>query len=245
MKYYVVYKGLKTGIYKSFEEIKGFVIGYKGAKYKSFNTLAEAEEYLKNGPKTEDTKNIEPKINITKNIEPNITKNDKNILKNKIDNYLTKLNDDNNLYIYTDGSVVGNGKKDAKGGYGVFYSDINIAPISKIMTQKLITTPLSELFAIIDGLTNLGPQMHTGSQIYLYTDSEYCYKSLTKWYKQWEKNNWKTKTNTLVKNIEEIKQAYILIKKYNVNLVHINSHTGKTDLHSLGNDIADLLAKCY
>ena len=39
--------------------------------------------------------------------------------------------------------------------------------------------------------------------------------------------------------------AYELCKANNVTLHHINSHTGKQDLHSIGNEIADMLTKCY
>ena len=38
------------------------------------------------------------------------------------------------------------------------------------------------------------------------TDSEYCYKGATKWYKGWVKKNWKTATGTKVKNDDLWKQ---------------------------------------
>jgi len=43
-KYYVVWQGLKPGIYESWDECKKQVIGYEGAKYKSFTSKQEAEE---------------------------------------------------------------------------------------------------------------------------------------------------------------------------------------------------------
>ncbi len=45
-KYYAVKKGLKTGIFRTWEECKASVSGYSGASYKSFQTKAEAEAYL-------------------------------------------------------------------------------------------------------------------------------------------------------------------------------------------------------
>ena len=45
-KYYAVKKGLKTGIFRTWEECKANVSGYSGASYKSFKTKAEAEAYL-------------------------------------------------------------------------------------------------------------------------------------------------------------------------------------------------------
>ena len=41
-KYYVVWRGAQPGIYTSWEACQQQVIGYTGAKYKSFNTEAEA-----------------------------------------------------------------------------------------------------------------------------------------------------------------------------------------------------------
>ena len=48
-KCYAVKKGLKTGIFRTWEECKANVSGYSGASYKSFKTKAEAEAYLGTG----------------------------------------------------------------------------------------------------------------------------------------------------------------------------------------------------
>jgi ribonuclease HI len=49
-KYYVVWKGRRTGIFKTWEECSAQVTGFIGARYKSFNTLSEAEKAFKGGP---------------------------------------------------------------------------------------------------------------------------------------------------------------------------------------------------
>lgn len=46
MKYYAVKKGLKTGIFDSWEETKEYVLNYNGAIYKSFSTKEDALNYL-------------------------------------------------------------------------------------------------------------------------------------------------------------------------------------------------------
>lgn len=48
-KYYVVWQGKETGIFTTWEECKAQVHGQVGAKYKSFKTLAEAEEAFSMG----------------------------------------------------------------------------------------------------------------------------------------------------------------------------------------------------
>lgn len=54
-KYYVVWSGRKTGIFNSWEACKEQVHGVKGARYKSFKSLKEAEEAFAEGsaPKRE------------------------------------------------------------------------------------------------------------------------------------------------------------------------------------------------
>ncbi len=56
--FYVVKKGKNIGIYKSWDECKINVIGFKGAEYKGFYTIEEANEYLNSG-NNEDVKQIE------------------------------------------------------------------------------------------------------------------------------------------------------------------------------------------
>ena len=46
MKFYAVIKGRKIGIFTSWEETKGYVSGYPGAKYKSFPDINSAKKYL-------------------------------------------------------------------------------------------------------------------------------------------------------------------------------------------------------
>lgn len=48
-KYYVVWKGRRTGIFTSWEECEKQVKGYAGAEYKAFGTLKEAESAFKSG----------------------------------------------------------------------------------------------------------------------------------------------------------------------------------------------------
>lgn len=46
MKYYAIKKGVKNGIFTSWDECKEYVQKYNGAIFKSFSTLEEAKDYL-------------------------------------------------------------------------------------------------------------------------------------------------------------------------------------------------------
>ena len=56
-KFYAVKNGKKTGIFSTWDECKEQVFGFKGAIYKSFKTLSEAEAFL--GGNKEKIANIE------------------------------------------------------------------------------------------------------------------------------------------------------------------------------------------
>lgn len=47
-KFYVIWKGKKTGVFTSWDEVKRLISGVPGAKYKSFPSLAEAEHAFRN-----------------------------------------------------------------------------------------------------------------------------------------------------------------------------------------------------
>lgn len=48
VKYYVVWKGKKTGVFTSWDEVKRLIQGVPGAKYKSFPDRAQAEKAFQN-----------------------------------------------------------------------------------------------------------------------------------------------------------------------------------------------------
>ena len=72
-KFYAVKKGLKPGIYNTWEECKIQVIKFPGAIYKSFKTLSEATEFMK-----EKNNNNNKNYNNDNNKNSNNNKNDKN-----------------------------------------------------------------------------------------------------------------------------------------------------------------------
>ncbi|MCC5921456.1 MAG: ribonuclease H family protein [Cyclobacteriaceae bacterium] len=49
LKWYVVWKGVKTGVFDSWSECQAQIAGYTGAQYKSFESLSEAEKAYNKG----------------------------------------------------------------------------------------------------------------------------------------------------------------------------------------------------
>jgi len=132
--------------------------------------------------------------------------------------------------IYTDGSSVGNGKRMAKAGYGVYFGALNMPNISRKVPPKFKqTNNVAELLAIHDGIKEL--VRAKVSRVQIYSDSEYAMGVIT------------GKKNASA-NLEIIKSIKDLITESGIQIIwrHIRAHTGATDIHSIGNSIADRLA---
>lgn len=167
----------------------------------------------------------------------------------KYTSYLDKfweLNGDgieDTLVIYTDGSTINNGKVNASGGYGAFFNDPNIMPISEPLKDCKITNNVGELKAIISALTKVASDKR---KKLILSDSQYSVLALTKRYKNYEKNGWMTNykgKSKPVSNAKLIKAALALIRSQQVTIKHIYAcHKNPKTVMEVGNWIADRLA---
>jgi len=142
--------------------------------------------------------------------------------------------------VYTDGACKHNGSDKAKAGIGVYFNkhnSVNISNVSERLTTVKQTNNVAELSAILRAL-ELCYEYNIKNQILIYTDSDYSMKCVEIWYPQWKKEN-KMKDR---KNINILQQINHYYEKLDVKFKHIRSHTGLTDIHSKGNEMADRLA---
>lgn len=143
---------------------------------------------------------------------------------------------DNVLYVFTDGGCKNNGKKQAKGGYAVFFNDnpdseyFTLNKVGLIVTeptnQKAELTAMYHLFDILQENTSL----FVNKKIVICSDSMYSIKCINEWSKKWELNDWKTSKGESVKNCDLIKKVLNLKKQcedngINVVFKHVFSHT--------------------
>lgn len=147
---------------------------------------------------------------------------------------------DNITFVYTDGSCIHNGKPNAKAGYGVFFKEGDLRNTSKPITGKQ-SNNVAELMAILEACEILKDDIIQGKRIIIYTDSEYAIKCFTTYGTKLSMK--KFISDKPIPNLDLIKKGYPIFSQYpNVSLRHIESHTGKKDIHSLGNEKADELA---
>ena len=144
-------------------------------------------------------------------------------------------------YIYTDGSCSNNGKENAKAGIGIYFKENDIRNVSKRITGKQ-TNNRAELLAIIVAFFIVEKDVDAGKTVVIVTDSQYAIRCFTTYGEKCYKQGWKKD----IPNKELLQQGYDLFKDTpNISLMHIRSHTGAKDVHSIGNAKADALAtKC-
>lgn len=140
------------------------------------------------------------------------------------------------INVYTDGSCIHNGKPNAKAGIGVYFGENDNRNVSRRVVGKQ-SNNTAELTAIITALIILKDEIMRGDNIIIHTDSEYSIKCMTTYGNKLEKQGYLVNAP----NIELIKKGRSLLKS-NVSFHHVFSHTGKKDIHSIGNERADILA---
>lgn len=142
------------------------------------------------------------------------------------------------IIVYTDGACIANGKPNAKASIGIYFGPNDSRNVSKKIEGKQ-SNNTAELSALITAFKILEDEINLEKKIAFFSDSVYAIWCLSTYGEKCEKNNWIKD----IPNKDLVRQGYELFKgKLNIKLIHINSHTGLTDIHSLGNEEADKLA---
>lgn len=150
------------------------------------------------------------------------------------------------LEIYTDGSLVKKGNI-VYCGYGIYFPNQEYKSISRKFTHEPITNNRAELYAILKSIVlaniiNLQRIKNNQEEIRLvniYSDSEYSVKTFNEWLPKWKKGKKEYKNPDIINEIDKCLE----IAPFEVKFKHVRAHTGKTDIHSISNDIVDELAK--
>ena len=134
------------------------------------------------------------------------------------------------IKVFTDGSCIGN---PGPGGWAAIILNKKIEKLLSGQNNNTTNNQM-ELLATIKALEYF---KHKESFI-IFTDSKYVKDGITKWIKNWEKNNWKTASRTAVKNQELWRKLNQLVNFHNVKWQWIKGHS--TNKY---NNLADKLAR--
>jgi hypothetical protein len=63
-----------------------------------------------------------------------------------------------------------------------------------------------------------------GSNLHIYTDSEYVVKSMNTWSTHWKMNGWKTREGRVVANLELLRYLHTLKLVHGIGFEHVPAH---------------------
>jgi len=217
MPYYAVAKGFNPGVYTNWENCKKQVNGYSGPIFKKFSSMTEAEHFIKYH--NSNSKSPTPTVDTS---EQEVT---------VIDHHTEPI------IIFTDGACKMKRGGVRQAGYGYYIPSLNKRASGPIPPPY--TNNRAELTAIILAIREIPPK----SRIHIITDSRYCILIFTSTGMKYQQNGYRDSTSGApVPNADLIRQAVLLAQSYKLQFTRVDSHTGKTDNLSIGNQIADSLA---
>ena len=113
--------------------------------------------------------------------------------------------------VFTDGSTINNGKRNAKGGIGIFFDDDSPDNLGEEFNINGKTSNnICELEAVRRAINIIikKKEFKSDDKILICSDSTYVIDCITKWSNTWEKNGWMRRNKggkkVPVKNVELI-----------------------------------------
>ncbi len=218
---YVVVKGKKTGIFKTWYGKNGaaeLVKGVEGARYKGFVTAEEALDWVK-GLDRKTVNMCAP--NIIEELEKEV-----NACSAEINTLLTE----GKTLIHTDGSALNN---PGPGGYGaVIRYENKVKELSGGFRKT--TNNRMEMMACIEALKTVKSK----EQIVLFSDSKYVVDAINKgWAKKWQQRRWMRTKYDKAENADLWAELLKVMEKRDVEFRWIRGHSGNRD-----NERCDILA---
>ena len=145
------------------------------------------------------------------------------------------------MIYYTDGSCVGNGKANARGGYGVVgINEDGLLSFVRAKRSDNTTNNREELKAILYVMLTAATRQSSDwtQPPIVYSDSAYCVNTFNDWMFRWAANNWIKSDGKKPENLDLI-QAYYehYMNGYRIDLRKVKGHAGEE-----WNELADMLA---
>ncbi|OTB04289.1 hypothetical protein M426DRAFT_155714 [Hypoxylon sp. CI-4A] len=184
-RYYAVAVGREPGVYTDWDTASLAIKGWKGPKYKRFDTRDDAIEFIR----THGNEAAQEVLSKQEGVEPPKKK------KKKTENEIVAKDEPDVHHVYTDGSSLANGRAGAVAGVGVWFGPDDKRNISERLQGDVQTNQRAELTAILRALETVP----VDEKVLIFSDSKYSISCVTEWYVNWQKNGWKTQAGE-VKN---------------------------------------------
>ncbi|MFT8727281.1 MAG: ribonuclease H family protein [Liquorilactobacillus ghanensis] len=196
-RYYVVARGRQTGIYQNWNDCLHQVKGYPQARYKGFNELKAAQNWLQqpvlSKKTTKKTVAAQPAYSVTSN----------------------------SIWIWTDGGSRNHGNrrgqhvKQTDPAAWAFLIKFAGRQQSASAGEFGATNNRMEIMALLRALQYLQQQKLNQKPIQAVLDSQYVLHALQLgWLKNWQRRNWKTASNQPVANQELWQQLALILPEF-------------------------------
>uniref|UniRef100_UPI003AAFE4E7 ribonuclease H1 isoform X5 n=1 Tax=Centroberyx gerrardi TaxID=166262 RepID=UPI003AAFE4E7 len=254
--FYAVRKGIKPGVYKTWDECKSQVDKFPKATYKKFASEKDAWAFVrgvdpyapsgeaalallpKRGPEPLEYIPIGQKRSYSQvEEEPRA----KRVKQSEDDSRSSSENTDGFTYmgdsvvVYTDGCCSANGQRGARAGIGVYWGRNHPLNVAERLEGRQ-TNQRAEIQAACRALEQA--KQKNIKKLVLYTDSKFTINGVTSWVKTWKLNGWRLKSGGQITNKEDFVKLDKLNAELDVVWMHIPGHAG---YH--GNEEADRLSR--
>lgn len=227
--YYAVARGRRVGIYKSWNQCKRQVKGYKNARYKKFANKQGAKEFIKHNRTVRKRRKRKSHKHQVSLFTPY-----RQALKHRKEWEPVKLDADSDVRVYTDGGM--RKSENHLGAYAFIVDDLNGHLYKAKRAVPNVTNQQMELMALLAFL--MYGKGHKDQYITIITDSKYLFNIFTKhWIDNWLENDWHLKSGNPVKNQDILKPILHEIKDYQ----HLRFCWVKGHANNAGNNRVDSL----
>lgn len=231
-KFYVVWKGAKTGVFSSWSEVQSNTQGRSDAQFMGFPTKAEAEAaYASTYTKALMKRSLANKG--SKNTQSSSNKSPQYV-KNELASASTKTCD---IQVYCDGACSPN---PGKSGTGLaLYQQGKVIALYYGLYKANGTNNTAELNGLLYAFKLAKKYLVNTQQVQILSDSKYSIDCITKWAKGWQAKGWTRGKGEEIKNLALIKECFALYQeiKNQIIISHVKGHANIE-----GNELSDRMA---
>jgi len=228
-KFYVVWKGAKTGVFATWSEVQSHTQGRSDAQFMGFPSKVEAEAAF-NSTYT--------KALMKRSLTNKSSTNKSSVSKSRTSSESTtsaKITAE--IQIYCDGACSPN---PGKSGTGLaVYHQGKVSVLYYGLYQANGTNNTAELNGLLYSFKLAQKYLDKVDQVQVLSDSKYSIDCITKWATGWKAKGWTRGKGEAIKNVELIKECFSLYQSIKKQLVitHVKGHANIE-----GNELSDRMA---
>jgi ribonuclease HI len=230
-KFYVIWKGAKTGVFPTWAEVQNHTQGRSDAQFMGFPSKAEAETAFASTY----TKALMKRSLATKGSSKTNSVSAKP--SNKSNASVANEKQTAEVQIYCDGACSPN---PGKSGTGLaLYQQGKVTALYYGLYQPNGTNNTAELNGMLYAFKLATKHLSNVEKVQILSDSKYSIDCITKWAKGWQAKGWTRGKGEEIKNLDIIKECFSLYQEIKKQLIisHVKGHANIE-----GNELSDRMA---